>query len=101
MGHRLIAIDPAHVRLSRAWIYPISTACAYNSAWSCRRARNSRDFTVPTGICSVSDLPVRHSFYIAQGEHFPEVGRQRIDGLEHLGIHDLGEEGAFRIALLH
>ena len=35
---------------------------------------------------------VTHSFYIAEGEHFPELGWKRIDRLDDLGVYDLREE---------
>ena len=51
--HQLLA-DPGAIggahRPLRAVMIPVSSACSYNSVCISRRARNSRDFTVPTGI---------------------------------------------------
>src|SRR5690349_4622194 len=40
----------------RAGMMPVSTAYSYSFAWSSRRPRNSRDLTVPTGMCSASAI---------------------------------------------
>ena len=48
----------------------------------------------------LGDLAIAQALHVAQHQHLAELGRQRVHRLEHLLVHDLGEESALGIHVL-